>query len=80
MIPQRPGLPLQYRILGADGKLMAMAVGGWMGALKWVRARVGEDADMTVEITKPTPPGWGGPIPQDQRSPQAEGPRCLPSG
>jgi len=75
--PQREGLPRSYRILGTDGKLIAISSGGWAGALKWVKQRAGEDADMSVEITSPTPPGWGEPLPQDQRSPQVPRPEVF---
>ena len=51
--PQRPGLPNQYEICGSNGALLAMACDGFQGALRWIRHRVPDGADMTVEVRGP---------------------------
>lgn len=51
----RPGLPNSYQILDSRGQLMTMSVNGWSKAVAWIRARVGEDADLEVSIIDPTP-------------------------
>ena len=70
--PQRPGLPLSYRITDSDGKLLAMATDGWQGALRWIKARVGDDADMSIDIIQPTPAHE--PVRPDQRQFATGGP------
>ena len=70
--PQRPGLPLSYRITDSDGKLLAMATDGWQGALKWVQSRAGHDADMSIDIIRPALTAE--PIRPDQRQFAVGGP------
>ncbi len=70
--PQRPGLSLSYRITNSDGKLLTMATDGWQGALRWIKARVGDDADMSIDIIQPAPTAE--PIRPDQRQFAVGGP------
>ena len=51
----RPGLPLTYHIHDDERRPLTQAVGGWEGALKWIKSRAGADADMTPHISKPAP-------------------------
>lgn len=49
----RPGLPPAYRILNDECRLLTQSVGGWEGAMKWIGAKAGDGADMTVRIEEP---------------------------
>ena len=51
----RPDLPNSYQIRGSRGELLKKSVNGWSGALRWIKARVGADADMTIEVFDPSP-------------------------
>ena len=68
----RPGLPNQYQILDGSGQLQSMAVNGWSDALRWIKARVGDDADMSIDIIQPTPAHE--PVRPDQRQFATGGP------
>ena len=68
----RPGLPNQYQILDGSGQLQSMAVNGWSDALRWIKARVGDDADMSIDIIRPAPTAE--PIRPDQRQFAVGGP------
>ncbi len=49
-----------------------MATDGWQGALRWIKARVGDDADMSIDLIRPAPTAE--PIRPDQRQFAVGGP------